>query len=94
VESISERQVGRYLEEADQPHRSGYWLNPPTVRSNSRSKISAHNRPSPMCEQDELTISLDEMTGIQALERTMPDIPMKPGRIVGSLNINGMAPRV
>jgi hypothetical protein len=22
------------------------------------------------------------MTGIQALERTMPDIPMKPGRIV------------
>jgi transposase len=29
-----------------------------------------------------LTISLDEMTGIQALERTMPDIPMKPGRIV------------
>ena len=30
----------------------------------------------------ELTISLDEMTGIQALERTMPDIPMKPGRAV------------
>jgi putative transposase len=43
VPSISERQVGRYLEEADlKPHRSGYWLNPPpTVRSNPRSKISA-----------------------------------------------------
>ncbi len=27
-------------------------------------------------------MSLDEMTGIQALERTMPDIPMKPGRCV------------
>ncbi len=27
----------------------------------------------------EVTLSLDEMTGIQALERTMPDIPMKPG---------------
>jgi hypothetical protein len=27
----------------------------------------------------ELTFSLDEMTGIQALERLMPDIPMKPG---------------
>ncbi|NET97636.1 transposase, partial [Okeania sp. SIO1H2] len=25
-------------------------------------------------------MSIDEMTGIQALERTMPDIPMKPGR--------------
>ncbi|WP_404783512.1 transposase [Altericista sp. CCNU0014] len=27
-----------------------------------------------------MTFSLDEMTGIQALERRMPDIPMKPGR--------------
>ena len=27
-----------------------------------------------------MTISLDEMTGIQALERTMPNLPMKPGR--------------
>nr|WP_317133866.1 transposase [Leptolyngbya sp. PCC 6406] len=31
-------------------------------------------------EHGELTFSLDEMTGIQALERTMPDIAMKPGR--------------
>ncbi len=29
-----------------------------------------------------MTFSLDEMTGIQALERKMPDIPMKPGRCV------------
>ncbi|WP_198288354.1 transposase [Chamaesiphon minutus] len=28
----------------------------------------------------EVTLSLDEMTGIQALERTMPNIPMKPGQ--------------
>ena len=27
-----------------------------------------------------MTFSLDEMTGIQALERSMPDIRMKPGR--------------
>ncbi len=27
-----------------------------------------------------MTISLDEMTGIQALERAMPNVPMKPGR--------------
>lgn len=27
-----------------------------------------------------MTFSLDEMPGIQALERTMPDVPMKPGR--------------
>ena len=49
VESISEGQVGRYLEEADlKPHRSGYWLNPPpTVRSNSRSKLSARSTEPP-----------------------------------------------
>jgi transposase len=29
-----------------------------------------------------MTYSLDEMTGIQAWERLMPDIPMKPGRCV------------
>lgn len=29
----------------------------------------------------EQTISLDEMTGIQALERTYPDLPLEPGKI-------------
>ncbi|NJR41809.1 MAG: IS630 family transposase [Akkermansiaceae bacterium] len=29
-----------------------------------------------------MTFSLDEMTGIQAIERAMPDIPMKSGRCV------------
>jgi hypothetical protein len=33
-------------------------------------------------ERGELTFSLDEMTGIQALERKMPDIEMKPGRCI------------
>jgi transposase len=33
-------------------------------------------------DQGEVTFSLDEMTGIQARERIMPDIPMKPGRSV------------
>lgn len=33
-------------------------------------------------QQGELTFSLDEMTGIQAIERKMPDIAMKPGRCV------------
>lgn len=31
-------------------------------------------------QQGEVTISLDEMTGIQALERKMPDLTLKPGR--------------
>ena len=31
-------------------------------------------------EQGERTISIDEMTGIQALERKSPDQPMRPGK--------------
>lgn len=53
VESISERQVGRYMEEADlKPHRSGYWLNPPpTLRSKPKSKISAKSTKPPKPER-------------------------------------------
>ena len=42
VESISQRHVGRLLEEADlKPYQSSYGLNPPpTINSNLKSKIS------------------------------------------------------
>ena len=42
VESISERHVGRLLQEADlKPHQSGYWLHPPPTHSSKlRSTIS------------------------------------------------------
>jgi len=30
----------------------------------------------------ERTISMDEMTGVQALERTHPDLPMQPGQVL------------
>ena len=30
----------------------------------------------------ERTISMDEMTGVQALERTLPDLPMQPGHVL------------
>jgi hypothetical protein len=32
-------------------------------------------------EQDVQTVSIDEMTGIQALERAAPSLPMKPGHV-------------
>ena len=51
-------------------------------------------------EQGERTISNDEMTGVQALERKHPDLPMQPasseipkGRVcTENLNMNGMEP--
>jgi transposase len=33
-------------------------------------------------EQGERTISLDELTGVQALERKHPDLPMQPGHVL------------
>jgi len=31
-------------------------------------------------DEGAITISIDEMTGIQALERCAPDLPMSPGK--------------
>jgi hypothetical protein len=39
------------------------------------------------------TVSIDEMTGIQALERAAKNLPMQPGHVSngGSSSISGMA---
>lgn len=84
VESISPRHVGRLLAEADlKPHQSRYWLHPP-ADPDFADKVKAichvYEQAAARAEQGELTFSVDEMTGIQALEQTMPDLAMKPGR--------------
>ena len=83
VTSISPRHVGRLMAEADlKPHQSEYWLNPPdpnfdeTVKDICESYLSAIER----AERGEKTISMDEMIGIQALERKVADQPMRPGK--------------
>lgn len=44
--------------------------------------ISQHYLSAPQrAEQGERTISIDEMTGIQALERARPSLPMRPGKV-------------
>jgi len=82
VESISISEVGRILRENDlQPHRSRYWLN---VKPDEFRDKRIHN----ICSvyenaattSDELIISYDEMTGVQALERIADDLPMSPGK--------------
>jgi transposase len=83
VASISPAQVGRYLREAAlQPHKSRYWLN--TTEEDPR-RFSAQVRevcdtylaaPAAAREYGTHTISTDEMTGLQALERNAPDLPM------------------
>jgi len=82
VETISASQVGRILKKKDlQPHRNRYWLN---VKADDRKE----ERIADICQiydqaqkkTDEIVFSMDEMTGIQALERIAEDLPMRPGK--------------
>jgi transposase len=77
VASISTTQVGRYLREAAmQPHKSRYWLNTtekdPVRFQKQVEAICDTYRKAPSLERTENThtVCVDEMTGIQALERT------------------------
>jgi transposase len=88
VESISASQVGRYLREAElQPHRSRYWLNakekdPQQFQEKVQIVCDTYlNAPRLHAQENTHTVCIDEMTGIQALERIAPTKPVQPGRI-------------
>ena len=91
VASISTTQVGRYLREAAlQPHKSRYWLN-----TTEKDPVRFQEQVEAVCDtylaapalertRDTHTVCVDEMTGIQALERIAPTKSMiagKPARI-------------
>jgi transposase len=85
VSNISRRHVSRILVDVDlKPHLSRYWLNskPDPLKAD---KIKAINKAYRQAKDQEkkgvLTFCLDEMTGIQALERISEDKPSKPGMI-------------
>ncbi len=84
VKSISPSQVGRFLRKADlQPHRNQYWLNAkPDEKKEERINDICQCYENASQNNNELTISVDEMTGIQALERISSDLPMSPGKPV------------
>ncbi len=88
VTSISISQVGRYLAQAElQPHRSKYWLTTKEkdsevfqqqVQTVCQTYLEA---PDLYFQENTYTISVDEMPGIQALERIAKTIPMKSGQV-------------
>ena len=86
VESISQRHVGRLLEEAQiKPHQNRYWLTPPPddefdakVQNITNLYLTAVER----AQNGERTICIDEMTGIQALQRLEQDLPPRPGKVL------------
>jgi hypothetical protein len=89
VESISVAQVGRYLlNAATQPHRSKMWLN--TTEKNAEKFASEAaavcqtylDAPLRATERGTHTVSVDEATSLQALERNAPDQPTQPGQVM------------
>jgi len=87
VTSISVSQVGRYLDQADlQPHRSKYWLNtkekdPQVFQQQVETVCQTYlDAPALYFQENTYTVSVDEMPGLQALERIEKTIPMEPGK--------------
>jgi transposase len=86
VASISESQVRRYLRQAElQPHKSRYWLNtkekdPQHFQEKVEQVCTCYlEAPRLYAEANTHTVCTDEMTGLQALERVAPTLPMQPG---------------
>lgn len=86
VENISASSIGRILAEGDlKPHRSRYWLNhevgdEKVFRENVREICKIYHQAQELHEQGGHVISVDEKTGMQALERSHPTHPMEPGK--------------
>jgi transposase len=87
VASISPAQVYRYLREAAlQPHKSRYWLNttekdPARFEAQVKAVCDTYLA-APERERTDgtHTVCVDEMTGLQALERIAPDKAMIAGK--------------
>ncbi|MEK7855796.1 MAG: transposase [Acidobacteriota bacterium] len=80
---ISTRTVGRILDEAKlKPHRIKYWENPKIDDPEAhQQRIDEINKAYQLAARDPAirVISIDEKTGIQALERLYPDKLRLPG---------------
>jgi hypothetical protein len=69
-----------------QPHRVEYWLNakpddPVAFTAQVAAVCEAYQQAPAVAQDGGHVISTDEKTGIQALERAAPTLPMKPGRV-------------
>ena len=88
VANISASQVGRYLKEAVlRPHRRKMWLNTtekdPVVFAQGVGTVCETYREAPArhAADGTRTVSTDEMTGLQALERNAPDKPPRMDQV-------------
>jgi hypothetical protein len=69
-----------------QPHRKRYWLTPPPddpaqLAEQICTVCEIYEATPALAAQGTHVMSTDEMTGIQALERLHPSLPMLPGHV-------------
>ena len=89
VDSISPRQVDRFLTEVDlRPHKTQYWLTSPDKRDDPEryaadveNVCSTYLQARELHEQGTHVVSCDEKTSIQALEHKHPIKPARPGAV-------------
>lgn len=88
VTTISKAQVGRYLlQAAVQPQRSKMWLNtkekdPQKFQREVETVCQTYlNAAAEAAVHGTHTVSVDEATSLQAIERNAPDKPVQPGSI-------------
>lgn len=66
------------------PHQDRYWLTDqkdPDKDTKIQGICQVYREAITLNEQGERTISCDEMTGVQALERKHPNLPLAPGKV-------------
>lgn len=87
VDSISASSIGRFWTQGNlKPHLSRYWLNhevedEAVFRQEVREICTLYHQAEELHEQGVHKISVDEKTGIQALERIHPTRPMQAGKV-------------
>jgi transposase len=76
---------GPFLKEAAlKPHRIRYWLTPPPDplrEERTREVCPTYEQAKERAQRGERTLSTDEMTGVQALQRKSPGLPMHVGKV-------------
>jgi transposase len=88
VTDISVSQIGRILQQAAvQPHRKKMWLNT-TEKDPQKFQAAVENvcrtyleAPAKAAADGTHTVSVDEATSLQAIERNAPDKPAQPDRV-------------
>jgi hypothetical protein len=84
VAEISAHSIGRFLREVDlKPHRTRGWINSPRdakFEEKCRDVCETYRLAPERAAAGIETHSIDEMTGVQALERAAPTLPTRPGR--------------